>query len=46
MEENTESILGKQLELLAERSQACEDNNLADITLAMIEICRYLNPIF
>lgn len=46
MEEKTkEEILQAQLKILAERSEHCEDSSLADITLAMLEICRYLDPI-
>jgi len=39
-----EDILKNQLELLSECSKHCENNNLADITLAMLEVCRYLEP--
>lgn len=45
MEEETEKLFKKQLDLLSEQSSHCEDNSLADITLAMLEICRYLDPI-
>lgn len=40
-----EEILKEQLVLLAERSKHCEDSSLADITLAMLEVCRYSDPI-
>ncbi len=38
-----QELLCKQLELLAERSKECADEELAEITSAMVEIYRILN---
>lgn len=38
MDEQTKKVLHQQLELLAERSKICVDDNLADITQAMCDI--------
>ncbi|WP_322922934.1 hypothetical protein [Paenibacillus campi] len=37
-------MLYKQLELLAERSEKCADEELAEITQAMLKITGFLNP--
>lgn len=37
-------ILRQQLELLAERSEHCADEELPSISKAMIEISKYINP--
>ena len=49
MDEQTKKVLHQQLELLAERSKTCADDNLADITQAMCTIadrlpCEALTP--
>ncbi len=44
-DKSKEEMLQEQLRLLFERSEHCKDENLADITIAMLEICRYLDPI-
>ncbi|GIQ67399.1 hypothetical protein [Xylanibacillus composti] len=42
---NPEELLREQMELLAERSKKCIDEELPAITLAMVEIYKVLNPL-